>query len=518
MYYLGGTTNYGSSPLSGIYRETVRGNLYPSWGSWPHNSNISALPGGRAGHSALIANGYLYAVGGYAGSSGGSVQSTVYYAKLNGTGGAGSWSTANAMPAGLKYHCSGVVNGYLYVWGGDTGAGISNAIYYAKLNTNGSLGGWQTSTQTLPVAVASSGCAVINGRLYSFGGVTSGGVTTDAVYYAEISKVRVYADLDLIGLDNTNFAKNTEDSNSRLLSGASRGGDLSAGMIYAKGNLQATGSSQLAGGLAVLDKLSVGGDTIINIVETSTPYPSRFFAVDNSDGARVLSIDAFTNGETLGVNEGGVGQDGGINAKMTARNAINWQTIMRVTDSTSYPVDVMTIEDTGPTTFKSQTASTTALSVQNASMTELFSVDTIDAQVVVGSASTAVNIRFNQGASYRSAITRNFVCTATEAVNDIVAFNGVDTVTQTSTANSSRVAGVVVSKPNSTTCTTAIYGVVQVNFGANATPATIGDPVVTSAIAGAAQSTITPSSGALLGNSTSSKDGSNLVWVRLRRD
>ena len=71
-------------------------------------------------------------------------------------------------------------------------------------------------------------------------------------------------------------------------------------------------------------------------------------------------------------------------------------------------------------------------------------------------------------------------------------------------------------KPGTTTCTTAIGGVVAVWFSSNAAPATIGDPVVTSAVSGAAQSTTTPSAGAMLGNSLSTKDGSNLVWVRLR--
>ncbi len=519
MYYPGGTTNYAGAPLTGVYRETVRGNLWPSFGSWPHNSSISALPAARAGHRAEIANGYLYVIGGYSGSSGSLVRDTVYYAKLNGTGGAGAWSTANSMPTTLKYHCSGVVNGYLYVWGGDTGSSISNAIYYAKLNNDGSLGSWQTSAQTMPTGVASAGCAIINGRLYSFGGVSSTGTTTSAVYYAETSKVRMYADIDLIGLDRAQFAGTGEDTGSSLISGSAGGGSLFAGTVFASGSLQAAGSAQLTGGVAVLDRLSVDGDTLIRV---NANYAEKSVVVDGNTGSRVLTVDPYTSGETLGVNVGDVW--GAINAKMAVNGVTLGQNMMQVTDTSNGTLQAMTIADGGATSFTNdcstaaQCDETTAFQIQNASGTPLFNVDTLNARLTLGSTSANFDIDFEQNSSNRSAIVRDFVCTASEAAFDIVEFSAVDSAVRTTTANSNRVAGVVVAIPSLNTCTVAIGGVVQVNFGANPSPATIGDPVVTSATAGAAQSTTTPAVGAVLGNSISSKDGSNRVWVRLRRD
>lgn len=519
MYYPGGTTNYASTPLSGVYRETVRGNLWTSFGSWPHNSTISALPGGRAGHRAEIANGYLYAIGGYSGANGTLVRDTVYYAKLNGAGGAGAWNTANTLPVALKYHCSGVANGYMYVWGGDTGAGASNAIYYAKLNTDGSLGSWQTSTQTMPTGIASAGCAVINGRLYSFGGVTSGGVTTSAVYFAEIAKVRMYANLDLIGLDTTSQAGSSEESGASLSNGSVSGGSLIAGTITAAGNLQATGSAQLTGGVAILDRLSTSGDSLIRVINNSG---DRSVVVDTDTGARVLTIDSLTSGETVGVNVGDTW--GAIDARMAVNGVTVGQNIMQVTDTSNGTLQAMTIADGGATTFTNDCSTAAqcdemaAFRIQNASSTSLFTVDTLNAVVTVGSASANFDFKFEQNASNRSAIVRDFVCTASETAFDIVEFNGVDTVARTTTLSSNRVAGVVVSKPTTTSCTTAIGGVAQVNFGVNPAPTNIGDPVETSSIAGAAQSTTTPTAGAVLGNSISSKDGSNRVWIRLRRD
>ncbi len=519
MYYLGGSYTYTAVPVSGVYRETIRGNHYTSFGSWSYNTGISALPGARAGHRAEIANGYLYAIGGYSGASGTTVQASVYYAKLNGSGGAGAWSTANSLPVGLKYHCSGVANGYMYVWGGDTGSSISNAIYYAKLNNDGSLGSWQTSAQTMPTGVASAGCAIINGRLYSFGGVSSTGTTTSAVYYAETSKVRMYADIDLIGLDRAQFAGTGEDTGSSLISGSAGGGSLFAGTVFASGSLQAAGSAQLTGGVAVLDRLSVDGDTRIRV---NVNYAEKSVVVDSSSGSRVLTVDPYTSGETVGVNVGGVW--GTINAKMTVNGVTLGQNLMQVTDTSNGTLQALTIADGGAATFTnncsvaSQCDETTAFQIQNASGTALFRVDTLNAKLTLGSASAGFDIDFEQNSANRSAIVRDFVCTSSEVVYDVVEFNGVDTVARTATAASNRVAGVVVTKPTTTTCTTAIAGVVQVNFSINGQPTNIGDPIETSIIAGAARATTTPTAGAVIGNAISLKDVSNRTWIRLRRD
>jgi hypothetical protein len=510
MYYIGGSYNYYVGPVSGIYTETVRGNLVTSYGSWNHNTNISALPAIRAGHSAVIANGYLYVLGGYSGGGGSSVQSTVWYAKLNGSGGAGSWSTANSLPKTLTYHCNGVSNGYLYVWGGHDGVDATSDIYYAKLNSDGSLGSWQESSSNMPAATYSSGCAVINGRLYSFGGVTTGWTTTSAVYYAEIGKVRLNANIDLIGLDSSSLAGAGGDAGTSMFNGSDHGSNLFAGSIYATGDLQSTGLTQMTGGLSVLDKFSVEGDSLI---QTSN-YEDRSFVVDANDGTRIFTLDMYRR--KVGVNL--TGSSNNISAKLHVSGGTASQNLMQVTDTTATSSNVMTIADGGATTFKNQTDSTAALAVQNTAAATIFSVDTTNTQVVVGDSSTAVNIKFTQNSSTRSAITRDFVCTATEAAYDVVEFSAADTVARTTTANSNRVAGVVVSKPSTTVCTTALYGVVQVYFGANANPTSIGDPVITSATAGAAQATTTPNAGALLGNSLGNKDGSNRVWVRLRRD
>jgi hypothetical protein len=176
-------------------------------------------------------------------------------------------------------------------------------------------------------------------------------------------------------------------------------------------------------------------------------------------------------------------------------------------------VNTLVISDIGSATFQNSTDSAQAFSVRTSSGVSVLSVNTLNLRVDIAS---GADIKLAGSGNVRNAITKDFVCTVTEAVNDVVVINGVATVGRTTTAASNRVAGVVVEKPNSTTCTVAIAGMVQVNFGANANPVTVGDPVETSAIAGMAQATATPSVGAVLGNTTSNKDGSNLVWILMR--
>ncbi len=141
---------------------------------------------------------------------------------------------------------------------------------------------------------------------------------------------------------------------------------------------------------------------------------------------------------------------------------------------------------------------------------------TIDSNANNLQLTSGADLYFTGSGNVRNAVTKDLNCSTAEAVNDVVIVSGAGSVGRTTTAGSNRVAGVVVAKPSSTVCTVAIAGMVQVNFGGNATPTTIGDPVQTSTTAGAAQSTAAPASGSVLGRSLSAKDGSNLVWVLLQ--
>ena len=80
----------------------------------------------------------------------------------------------------------GVVNnGYIYVLGGYTGSGFTNSVYYASINTDGTIGNWVPAEYNLPGPGGYIGCVVNNGYIYVLGGF-DGDASTNSVYYASI--------------------------------------------------------------------------------------------------------------------------------------------------------------------------------------------------------------------------------------------------------------------------------------------------------------------------------------------
>ena len=144
----------------------------------------SSLPVTQMMQTATTSYGnYAYVIGGV---NGGSFTSTIYYAALNSNGSVGTWTTAsNSLPVALNNESAVAYNGYLYVIGGDANSGLLNSVYYAPINSNGSVGTWQTSTNVLPNTVANGAAVEENGYLYLFGGDASGNL--NSVYYAPIN-------------------------------------------------------------------------------------------------------------------------------------------------------------------------------------------------------------------------------------------------------------------------------------------------------------------------------------------
>lgn len=95
-------------------------------------------------------NGYVYVVGGInAGLT--ADLNTVYYAQVQ-NGQITAWNTANPYPLPLDSVFAAAINGFLVVFGGETFSGTqTTACYFAPINSDGSLGAWQTGP-SLPVA------------------------------------------------------------------------------------------------------------------------------------------------------------------------------------------------------------------------------------------------------------------------------------------------------------------------------------------------------------------------------
>lgn len=140
-------------------------------------STTTSLPSGNTAPATATYNNYMYTIGGTG------FGSNVYYAAINSNGTVGSWTSTSSMNTARSYAGATAYNGYLYVWGGyNTSSNVATAsVEYAPINSDGTLGSWQTTT-SMSTAVCRAATASYKGYLYSFGGSTSpsSGCTTSS--------------------------------------------------------------------------------------------------------------------------------------------------------------------------------------------------------------------------------------------------------------------------------------------------------------------------------------------------
>lgn len=148
-------------------------------GAWQTDDPV---PDNLAWTSAVAYNGYIYLV---AGANNSYYTNAVYYAELNADGSIGTWSATTTAPYSSSSSTVVAHNGYMYYIGGfDGGSGVNTAsVYYAPINADGTLGGWVATTFLLDTW--SNAAAVVNsGFIYLLGGSNPGPV--DSVTYAPI--------------------------------------------------------------------------------------------------------------------------------------------------------------------------------------------------------------------------------------------------------------------------------------------------------------------------------------------
>lgn len=146
-------------------------------------ANTTRVRGGS-----VTANGYIYHLGGVDGTA--TTVATVGYAKLNADGTVGTWASTTALPTGLRQFQPVVANGYIYVIGGRDNSNATVATsYYAKINADGTLGSWNTTTALTSGTVArfAHGTIAYNGYMYVMGGFNSAVSAQGSVYYNKIN-------------------------------------------------------------------------------------------------------------------------------------------------------------------------------------------------------------------------------------------------------------------------------------------------------------------------------------------
>ncbi|MBI2626956.1 MAG: hypothetical protein HYW77_01815 [Parcubacteria group bacterium] len=140
--------------------QSIHANLELYW------QETTSLPDAIRSHSSIFANGYVYVMGGYVNGKG--EQSSVFYAKMNTNGTLSTWKKIATLPKKSDNSSYVVANSYLYMLGGGA-AGSETEVYFALLNADGSIGEWK-KTVSLPKGVFRHSSLFVNGYIYVIGG------------------------------------------------------------------------------------------------------------------------------------------------------------------------------------------------------------------------------------------------------------------------------------------------------------------------------------------------------------
>ncbi len=193
-------------------------------GGWQKTTNY---PQETIGPSCVIWSSDIYCVGGSL--TVGTLQTNgAYYAPISSSG-VGAWETGTTYPQtdnGLSCVTS---DGYIYCFGGFTALGPRpiNATYSAPLSASG-FGSWSAGT-IYPTTDYGQSCVAISGYAYCVGGLTSGGVQRNAVYYSPISggSIGAWTSTAPYPTDIDGESCVTSGSTIACIAGTSQGGSVS---------------------------------------------------------------------------------------------------------------------------------------------------------------------------------------------------------------------------------------------------------------------------------------------------
>jgi hypothetical protein len=190
--YIIGGCKVGASPTCTTLDSTVQTfQLYNNDSGAPGNYTTSGslYSTDRIGAGAAVLNGYLYIAGGCTSTTDcGTTTSDVQKATIDANGTVSGWTTTGitALPAARAYGQLEVAGNDLYYIGGETGGTAQSTVYYATMGANGAISAWTATSGALgdtagqaAVALTKFSSAVWNNRIYVTGGYTGSARTTD---------------------------------------------------------------------------------------------------------------------------------------------------------------------------------------------------------------------------------------------------------------------------------------------------------------------------------------------------
>ncbi len=179
-YIIGGSASTGNSQKNIIYSSHLQNGGVNEWQS------AGDFPTAPIFHTSVKSNDYAYILGGREENSG-SINDfvpKVFYAKIE-NGELGSWVEQTPLPQKLGLGAAVISGDKIYFAGGFNSSIISDKLYSAPLNPDGSIGEW-TDISTLPDNLFGLGMVEHESNLYVIGGRNSV-LPTEYVYRASIN-------------------------------------------------------------------------------------------------------------------------------------------------------------------------------------------------------------------------------------------------------------------------------------------------------------------------------------------
>jgi N-acetylneuraminic acid mutarotase len=181
LYLAGGRDSSGNSISTVHVTDILPTGDITAWTT----SGMQSLPDARHSHSVLIYNDYMYVIGGITTTGGGSTntfRNTVFYSKLNTDGTMNTWTSTSGFTTArgsLGGQMVAVRSGYIYLGGGCTAVTVSGSNLYCNtiasdvqlvsINADGTLAPWNTVLNLSNQRFAYS-LLSWQGGLYRFGG------------------------------------------------------------------------------------------------------------------------------------------------------------------------------------------------------------------------------------------------------------------------------------------------------------------------------------------------------------
>ncbi len=167
------TSDHGAITLANAYTYNATGSIRSLEADWMQWEQVAGLPAVRCNHAAAVMDGSLYVIGGQSGGLGTQVTNVYRFSGTN-------WTPVAGLPRTVAEMGAGVLGSNLYSVGGYCTVGMSSANTNAVYSYNGTR--W-TNAPVVPNWIRNMGVATLGSTLYAFACRADGNQITNVYAY-----------------------------------------------------------------------------------------------------------------------------------------------------------------------------------------------------------------------------------------------------------------------------------------------------------------------------------------------